>query len=272
MRWLGFVFVSLAPLAVSAQPMKAATVARYAAVAELYLDNGRYDDAIRIYDDLRAHRAADPKRELLAGLAVACAQSEACKPRRLAVLDEACRALPHRVDLAELYVSELERVGQPDTVLTERKTAAETETQPVTLRDYAEALVARGARALPDMRTLQRAHPDDAQVSILAAELFERTSSFAELDAVLAELTHRHPKDPEGWVRLGRRALDRDDIDGAARAAARADTLHPTGETASDFASLRRDIERVRHERRQNFLDDTRWTDLVDDLARVRND
>lgn len=68
-------------------------------VLRLYLQQGRWDEAVALADELLAEHPDDPAA--MEGLVSACLESTACAPRREAVLRRAMKVFPDRAGLIE---------------------------------------------------------------------------------------------------------------------------------------------------------------------------
>lgn len=215
-----------------------------APVAWLYLQNRRYDEAVRLFSELIAAQPA--ARELHEGRIAACLRSAACAPQRVPWLTEALQRFPGDAEFLAALREERLRLGQTD--------LAEVEVR---------AQVAR--------------RPDDVEARILLldaleerGQLYERARHLRELRRALLAALRQRPRDPDLWVRYGRYCLEIDDLTGAADATRRALDLaadhHPP---ARELEAL---VRQARAERQAAFEREVDRKDLAQDLGWARAD
>lgn len=215
-----------------------------APVAWLYLQNQRYDEAIRLFTELLA--AQPERRELHEGRLAACLRSPACAPQRIPWLTEALRRFPADAEFLAALREERLRLGQ--TGLAEAEARAQVARRPDDVEARALVLGALEARG----------------------QLYERARHLIELGRALRAALRQRPRDPDLWVRYGRYCLEIDDLTGAADATRRALDLaadhHPP---ARELAAL---VEQARAERQAEFEREVDRRDLAQDLGWARAD
>lgn len=256
-------------------------------LAELFLKKGRVDEAIELFDKLRAAKAEDP--DLLERLLGACFRSESCKPRRAELLTEAISLSSGRFDLVEQLVDILRsqgriaeamatvgpyvdghpenadgwrllvqlRLGARDLGRAERELDAAS-------RRHGRAAFADSRRALAQtllearefersaaqFRQLVDLMPQEPAIYFGLADALGELEQLDEAAAVLERLVAAVPDSLQGWIQLGQTSIYRQDVRRAREALARAQGL-PRSTEAQDAAEEEKGLGNLARSLRQ---------------------
>jgi len=213
-------------------------------VAQLFMDEGNFAEALEIYDGLAetypdSLNVLDMKIDL-------CAKIPECQPRSLELLGELEQYIarhPSSVHARKLYI-----------------------------------IYAMDLKKLPEARAgiaeLLKLNPNLIDYWLVLIDYHEQVRDFKKLDAMLAKLGKRFPKNPEIWFRIAERALSRD-LRARTRYALAISRryMRPKHKElrkrhARLALELRTMIKAERDELHRDFREDTRWADLEDDFAR----
>lgn len=243
------------------------------ALADLLEEDGDLDQAIDVYDQLLIDRPNDI--DLLESLVSLCMRSTPCAPRREVLVRRALRIVPDRVglmeDLHEVLIAqgnEREAFVEVEAFLA-RHPGSEDRWRPVI-----DAFLEKAGRsdfALRRLRAYVERRPRDLRLRLLWVDALAERRDARRLDRALMELGQVFPSSAAVWVRIGDRALEREELAAARAAFLRArETPAKSRQTRSWIKELGRQVQDAMREREEEYLDFRRevdWADLADELG-----